>query len=68
MAGVTPDSPAARAGIAVGDVLQTLDGEAIADLRDFSAKLRALAPGQTVQVTLDRAGQAHKMAVTVVER
>ena len=68
VAGVTPGSPAARAGVAVGDLLLTLDGKEIADVRAFSGMLRALAPGQTVQVTLDRAGKTQAMAVTVVER
>jgi hypothetical protein len=68
VAGVTPGSPAERAGVKEGDVLLKLDGKEIADLRAFSGMLRGLSPGQTVKVVLDRGGETRTLEVTVVER
>jgi len=65
---VVPGSPAAKAGVAENDVLLQLDGKPIADLPGYSAMLRALAPGQTVDVVLSRAGAEQRLRVTVVER
>jgi serine protease Do len=68
VAGVTPGSPAEKAGVKEGDVLLKVDDKDIANLQGFSAILRGLSPGQTVKVVLDRAGQRHTLDVRVVER
>jgi hypothetical protein len=68
VAGVTPGSPAEKAGVREGDVLTELGGRPIADLKGFSGMLRELAPGQTVQVVLERAGRKESLEVTVAER
>ncbi|MFN8094159.1 MAG: M20/M25/M40 family metallo-hydrolase [Vicinamibacteria bacterium] len=60
---------AEKAGVREGDVLLKLDDKDVANLPGFSAILRGLAPGQTVKVLLDRAGQRRRsLEVTVVER
>jgi S1-C subfamily serine protease len=46
----------------------TIDGKVIANLQGFSDVLRTLAPGQTVQVVISRAGKQQTVAVTLVER
>jgi S1-C subfamily serine protease len=66
--GITPGSPAEKAGVRAGDVLLELDGQRIADLKAFSGLLRGLTPGQTVKVSLDRGGRTETLQVTVVER
>jgi S1-C subfamily serine protease len=53
---VMPDSAAAAAGMQAGDVIVALDGEAVTDLRSFSALLKARAPGDAVEVTIMRDG------------
>jgi len=68
VAGVTPGSPAEKAGVKQGDVLLKVDDKDIANLQGFSGILRGLAPGQTVKVVLSRAGQEQGLEVTVVER
>jgi len=68
VAGVTPGSPAERAGVKEGDVILRVDGRDVASLGAFSAVLKELKPGQTVQAEVERAGERLTIAVTVVER
>lgn len=68
LAGVTPGSPAERAGLQAGDVLLTLDGQEITDLRAFSGLLRTLEPGQTVRVVYRRGEEEKTVGVTVEAR
>jgi S1-C subfamily serine protease len=68
VAGVTPGSPAEKAGVREGDVLLEVDGKDVPDLRAFSGILRELKPGQTVKVVLDRGARRQTLDVTVVER
>jgi len=68
VAGVTPGSPAEKAGVKEADVILTIDGQNVANLQGFSAILRGLSPGQSVKVVLDRSGQRQSLDVTVVER
>jgi putative serine protease PepD len=51
---VTAGSAAARAGIAVGDVITAVDGKPTATSTDLGAVLAGLHPGQTVKVALTR--------------
>ena len=68
VAGVTPGSPAEKAGLAEGDVLLRLDGREIADLRGYSELLRTLSPGQAVKLLIRRGDAEREVGVTVVER
>jgi aminopeptidase N len=68
VAGVTPGSPAEKAGVKEGDVLLRLDGKEVANLQGFSDILRGLTPGQAVKVVLSRGGQEQTLDVTVAER
>ncbi|MGE5127185.1 MAG: PDZ domain-containing protein, partial [Betaproteobacteria bacterium] len=67
-AGVTPGSPAEKAGVQAGDVLLKVGGNDVANLQGFSTILRGLAPGQTVKVLLERGGQRRQLDVAVVGR
>jgi hypothetical protein len=68
VAGVTPGSPAERAGVKEGDLILTVGESEVANLAGFSAILRGLTPGQTVNVALRRGGEEIRLDVTVVER
>jgi hypothetical protein len=68
VAGVTPGSPAEKAGVKEGDVILRVDGREVANLSAFSAILKELKPGQTVKAVVERAGERLTFEVTVVER
>jgi len=68
VAGVTPGSPAEKAGVKEGDVILQVDGTEIANLAAFSALLKELSPGQTVKAVIERGGERVTVEVTVVER
>lgn len=65
---VTPETPAARAGLRAGDVIIRLDAMPIADLRTFAQALQQLQPGTRVDITFLRAGQEHRVQTQVVPR
>src|SRR5581483_6746008 len=66
--GVTADSPAAAAGILVGDILTDLDGEAIESPEDLLDRLVGDRVGRQVTVRLLRGGTAKELPVAVGER
>ena len=57
LTGVTPGSPADKAGVKAGDVIVEFGGKAVGDLYDYTDALQAYEPGDTVQVVLRRDGQ-----------
>ena len=65
---VMPGSAAESAGILAGDVLVALDGEPMANLRSYSALLKAKAPGDEVKVTVLRDGEEIVLPATLGAR
>ena len=59
------NSPAQAAGIQAGDRVVKIDGAEIGSFMDISQRV-ALYPGQTVQVTIDRAGRQLEIPVKLV--
>ncbi len=57
--GVVPGSPAERAGLAKLDVIVAIDDTRIKGLRDVSAVLKTLEPGQTIDIRYLRDGESH---------
>lgn len=53
---IQPDSPAAIAGLEVGDTLSQLDGHSLGDWADFQQRMNATRPGDTVRITYSRDG------------
>jgi len=64
---IVPDSPAARAGIVAGDVLQEFDGSPVRDSVDIINRLSEMKEGDRVSVTVWRKGKILKIPI-VVER
>lgn len=65
---VTPGSPAQKAGVQSGDRLLEIDGVALANLRALSDVLKAHAPGDTIELVVDRGGERVQMSATLVAR
>lgn len=66
--GVIPDSPAAKAGLAKGDLIVGVNGQAVKSLRDFAGILGKLEPGQSVDVTYMHDGKEVKVTSTLEAR
>ena len=65
---VTPQSPAAAAGLMPGDVIQSIDGDTVENRRDGLNRIAAKAPGTAITVGGIRDGKKFKLLVTVAER
>ena len=68
VAEVTEDSPAADAGIRVGDVVVAIDDVAIDGQASLVAAIRDRLPGDVVVVSLVRDGEALSVSATLGER
>jgi hypothetical protein len=68
IAGVSDDSPAAKAGLVKGDVISEFDGKPVKNLKDYSNYLKAHQPGDTVTFTIDRNGVKKEVNITLSER
>jgi serine protease Do len=61
----TTDSPASKAGVKIGDVIEAVDAQSVADPRDLARKIAAFGPKKTVSLTLMRDGKEQKIDVTL---
>ena len=62
---VTPDGPAAQAGIKTGDILTSIDGTPVSSIDDVTAIQLTHKPGDQVTVTYDRNGKSQTAEVTL---
>jgi S1-C subfamily serine protease len=65
---VDPEGPAARAGLATGDVILALDKSAVTGVDDLLKLLSGERVGQAVNVSFLRRGDLRRLNVTPVER
>jgi S1-C subfamily serine protease len=65
IAGVVPNSPAAEAGLEVGDQVTALDGERIESREELIALLSGKAAGNTIELTIERGGESQTMTITL---
>ncbi len=62
---VTADSPAARAGIRVGDVIMVFDGQKVKELKDLPRLVADAEPGVSAPVSVWREGKVRDLHVTI---
>lgn len=65
---VAPDSPAAKAGVRVGDIVLSTDGQASKSSRDIRRPLREKREGDSVRLELLRGKARQTVVAGVVER
>jgi membrane-associated protease RseP (regulator of RpoE activity) len=61
---VPPDSPGAKAGLQVGDIILALDGRLVKG-KDFETAVAALKPGTRIPINYARGSTAHEVWLTV---
>jgi serine protease Do len=59
------NSPAAKAGIASGDVIISVDGASVRDARELARKIGTMAPGTAVKLSLIHDGQDKTVTLTL---
>jgi serine protease Do len=67
IADVTPNGPAAKAGVERGDIVLELNGQAVNGPDDLSLRISELAPGTVAHLKVFRSGQTKEMDMTLGE-
>jgi serine protease Do len=67
IAGVQPDTPAAHAGLQPGDVIQSVNGQKIANPRDLAVQIAGIQPGQEAHLNVLRDGKTQEMNLHVAQ-
>ena len=64
IAGILRDGPAAKAGLKVGDIVQTMDGLRVDDTAKMMARIAAKAPGEKIKLGVYRSGKTVEIEAT----
>lgn len=67
VAGVSPKSPAAKAGLRDGDIITEFNEKPVKDARHLKLQVASTAPGSTVPIKVLRDGKSRTVEVTVKE-
>lgn len=65
---VLPNSPAAKAGVQVGDVIETVDGKPLAEFDRLLDRLRERKPGDKLKLAVARGSDRQEFEVTLTGR
>jgi serine protease Do len=65
IASIPKNSPGAKAGLARGDVITSIDGEPIKDAHELTKRIQSMAPGTSAQIGVLRNGNERSVTVTL---
>lgn len=65
---VEPNAPAASAGVQVGDLIASLNGDPVHDVRDALHRIAGLSVGDAVSLVVIRGGARMELTLTVADR
>jgi len=68
VAGVEPNTPAAKAGLKAGDVIVSVNGQAVEDSHRLSFTVGAVNPGTKLDLEVLRDGKTKKLTATTASR
>ena len=68
IAGMMRDGPAAKAGLRVGDIVQTFNGKPVEDTPRLLARIAATTPGDTIELGIYRNGKQQTIKVQAAMR
>ncbi len=68
VADVIDGSPAQKAGVHAGDVILSINGDAMTDQQQFTATVRAKAAGDTIQIKLRSSGIARDLPIKLAQK
>jgi serine protease Do len=65
---VSPNEPAAKAGVKKGDIIRKVDGKVVRDNRDLIRKISSRRPGDSVELELFRNGKTMNRTAHLIDR
>ncbi|CAI3942959.1 Do family serine endopeptidase [Commensalibacter papalotli (ex Botero et al. 2024)] len=65
IASISPDSPAEKGGLNVGDVVLSLDGKDVKDPRELAVRVASIIPGTTIKLVVLRDGVKKDITIKV---
>jgi serine protease Do len=67
LAGIQPDSPASKAGLQPGDVIESVNDQKVTNPRDLAVNVANIKPGETAHLHVLRDGKTQDITVSVAQ-